>query len=128
MKKKGTGKFLTPCRVPGCPEEAKKKGYCFFCYPLYIKQQKERERDKRAERDEPRLYDKNRWTKVSLHYRRNNPLCERCEDAGRTKPVKLVHHIVPVNSGGDPYKESNLQALCYKCHAVIHRELDEERS
>ena len=69
-----------------------------------------------------------RWEKLSKYYRRMHPICERCDDAGRTTPSDHVHHVVPVLI--DPsrkYDLANLVALCQACHTEIHREIDSPR-
>ena len=59
----------------------------------------------------------------------NNPLCERCKAEGYVSAAQCVHHIVEVESGRTDdecrdlcFRWTNLQSLCYQCHAEIHRE------
>ena len=50
-----------------------------------------------------------------------NPLCEECERKGITVPAELIHHIVPISSGGDPFPDlEGLEALCTSCHSKHH--------
>lgn len=53
------------------------------------------------------------WDKMSRHYRRHHPLCERCEHHGQVTPAAEVHHV-----DGDPGNNDwgNLEALCISCH------------
>ena len=61
-------------------------------------------------------YNRGRWRQRSLAYRRDHPLCERCQSRGRTRIAVEVDHIVPRWRGGDD-SDANLQALCQDCHA-----------
>jgi 5-methylcytosine-specific restriction endonuclease McrA len=50
-------------------------------------------------------------------------VCEIC----RKNPVEDVHHKVPVRCFADPSDanfESNLVAVCKKCHAAAHKEIN----
>ena len=53
------------------------------------------------------------WAHVRLRtFRRDNYRCVKCGSAGRLE----CDHIKPLANGGEPYKDSNLQALCRGCH------------
>ena len=60
-----------------------------------------------------------------------HPVCEDCEEQGRTTIAKEVHHIRPVESAaGRPvdmhelaFNPCNLRALCRPCHIEAHRVL-----
>jgi len=57
------------------------------------------------------------WRGVRERYREDhNFTCEKC---GR--PAKQVHHKVPLSWGGSLLEDRNLELLCNKCHAEIHR-------
>lgn len=56
------------------------------------------------------------WTRKSLAFRKDHPLCELCKIEGRITPSEMTDHIVPINQGGDPWDESNMQALCKRHH------------
>lgn len=72
------------------------------------------------------LYHSTRWTRTSLLYRREHPICEQClrdkdsnKDGQSTTIVRLgasVDHIVALKDGGDPYNWNNLQTLCALHH------------
>ena len=48
-------------------------------------------------------------------------LCEVCRHAGRLVEAIEVHHIVPLNEGGDPFPPLNgLEARCDDCHKRAH--------
>lgn len=68
------------------------------------------------------------WTDIRTAYLRQHPLCERCMEQGFVVSARCVHHRVPVETGRTEsqqrdlcYRVSNLQALCYACHADIHK-------
>lgn len=109
-----------PCAAPGCPTlidhgTAYCDGHQNKAWKPY-----DRQRGTSTERG----YDA-RWRKVRDAKLRRDPLCERCEDLGRTRAADLVHHIVPVEQA--PHlrlADSNLQSLCVPCHQQIHAEME----
>ncbi len=67
-----------------------------------------------------RGYD-HRWRRLSEDYRVRNPLCQDCDEKGKTTPASEVHHIIPINQ--DPSKRldvNNLVSLCKLCHESRH--------
>jgi 5-methylcytosine-specific restriction protein A len=42
-------------------------------------------------------------------------ICQACKRIGRIHPASEIDHITPLHLGGTD-EQSNLQALCYKCH------------
>jgi 5-methylcytosine-specific restriction enzyme A len=67
-----------------------------------------------------RGYD-HRWGNLRRAFLASNPICARCERAGRVEPATMVHHIIPIRDGGDRLDNANLEALCRPCHEKIHR-------
>lgn len=61
------------------------------------------------------------WKRIRDKYVSEHPLCEMCLKLGKITPTVEVHHILPINEGGD-HKRSNLMALCKECHNKIHIE------
>ena len=68
------------------------------------------------------------WRELRTAKLQANPLCECCLAQGYVTASRCVHHLVPVESGRTDedcrtlcFQWSNLQALCYKCHAEIHK-------
>ncbi len=65
-----------------------------------------------------KLYNGRQWRKMSIAYRKQNPLCEmECKSNGLLKPAKVVDHIKPHR--GDLklfYDWNNLQSACHRCH------------
>ena len=78
----------------------------------WVPQRKAFEREK-SNQD---FYNSRAWRKVSKNNLDKNPLCVRCEDEGKTMKATVTDHKIPINLGGDKYKETNLQSLCTKCH------------
>ena len=70
-------------------------------------------------------YNTFQWQRLRNMYRRRNPLCEECGEAG-----EMVHHVKPLNQFnvwntergkyGSPTDIRNLQTLCNKCHRDKH--------
>lgn len=72
-----------------------------------------------------------RWRRLRAAYLSVHPVCEDCEEKGRTTVATEVHHIRPVESAaGRPHDMQelacnpyNLRALCKACHIEAHRVL-----
>lgn len=58
-----------------------------------------------------------------------NPLCEVCfkHKPPKVKPATQVDHITPLEEGGEPFDESNLQSLCNRCHSIKSAEESRQR-
>ena len=74
------------------------------------------------------LMNSRQWRDLRTAKLRANPLCERCQAQGYVVPSRCVHHLVEVESGRTEqqcrdlcFQWTNLQALCYQCHADIHK-------
>jgi 5-methylcytosine-specific restriction protein A len=76
------------------------------------------EKDKSMKRLNPNkeIYWSYRWKKLTIRFKRNNPICVHCKTSGRITAMEVVDHILSINHGGDPWDERNLQPLCKKCH------------
>ena len=71
-----------------------------------------------------RGYD-NAWRKLSVRFRKHNPLCAKCKVSGRIEPAKDVHHIKPISTHPELRLDwDNLMSLCRQCHRDIEREQD----
>ena len=46
---------------------------------------------------------------------KENPLCVKCQEAGRLRPATQRDHIVPLSEGGLD-EPDNTQGLCDECH------------
>lgn len=51
------------------------------------------------------------------HFLDANPLCVKCDAAGRTTLATEVDHVIPLSQGGRD-DESNMQPLCSACHQI----------
>ena len=61
-------------------------------------------------------YDRS-WRKLRAWFLRRHPLCLCCQAQGRVEPATEVDHIAPLRWGGARLDETNLQALCKRCHS-----------
>ena len=99
-----------PCKHPGCPNLTD-GSYC------EQHQQSERGRyDTQRGNSAQRGYNA-AWRKVRAQKLLDNPLCERCEKAGRVRPATRVHHA---DRDARNNAEGNLEALCKPCHEAEH--------
>ena len=67
-------------------------------------------------------YQSKEWKKLRAYKFQLNPLCEDCEDEGKTTPTHTVDHIIPRKQGG-PDTLDNLRSRC-KHHNAIKTALD----
>lgn len=59
-----------------------------------------------------------RWDRLSIAFRKQNPFCAWCAQAGRDTWCELVDHIIPAVDRDDlRYEWKNLQSLCRFHHA-----------
>lgn len=59
-----------------------------------------------------------RWTKLSLAYRKDNPICEIHKHYGKVEAAKDTDHVIRIHDHGAPYDKANLMAICKECHAI----------
>ena len=66
-----------------------------------------------------RLYNRQRWRRRRRAFLQTNPLCQMCQEIGRTKLAVLVDHIVP-HKGDEAlfWDEDNWQGLCTTDHSA----------
>ena len=67
-------------------------------------------------KDNYSFYASTRWRNYTKAYKRKHPLCVHCLAKGKTTPVDVIDHIIPILQGGDKWSSSNLQSLCHQCH------------
>ncbi len=65
------------------------------------------------------------WKKLREVYMHQHPLCEECLKKGKVTPAEDIHHIRSPFTGGDInysllLDDKNLEAVCKKCHQLIH--------
>ena len=82
-------------------------------------------------KDKAEIYNSREWKELRIaKLRSTNGLCEECQKQGIMTSARCVHHIVPIETARtkDEMKRlafdvNNLRALCFACHARIHKEL-----
>ena len=81
-------------------------------------------------KDKAIIYNSKEWKELRIAKLRANPLCEECLKEGIVTSARCVHHVVPIETARtkDEMKRlafdvNNLRALCFACHARIHKEL-----
>ncbi len=64
------------------------------------------------------------WKKLRRSKLRDEPLCERCLQRGKTVMAIIVHHVKPFRGDWDLFLDfDNLQSVCKLCHdGSIQRE------
>lgn len=74
------------------------------------------------------LMSSKEWRTLRNSYLQQHPLCEECERKGYVTAARCVHHKTPVESGHSEsecrdlaFRPTNLMALCFQCHADIHK-------
>ena len=104
----------------GCGELVT-SGYCEAHKPKQQQRRAEGQRsynERRAESD--KLYKTERWRKLSVTFRKRNPMCAECERKGLTRYADLVDHIKPTKAFPELFFDwRNLRSLCQRCHNEI---------
>ena len=71
------------------------------------------------------VYGTGRWANVRRQVlRRDRFTCAKCGRSARNRRGLLVHHVIPLSRGGDPWRLDNLETQCVPCHAETHRVAD----
>jgi 5-methylcytosine-specific restriction protein A len=100
-----------PCNKPGCHRLTTER----FC----AEHAKEKWRDDNRDSFRERGYD-SRWDHVRALKMSLDPLCEVCTREGKTVVAEIVHHIKPLNRGGELLDMDNLLSVCRVCHGKLH--------
>ena len=67
------------------------------------------------------VYNTRDWLRLRDAKLDLNPLCEECAKRELTVPAEIVHHIVPISEGGEPFPDvDGLESLCISCHSKHH--------
>ena len=82
-------------------------------------------------KDKADIYNSREWKELRIaKLRSTNGLCEECMKQGIVTSARCVHHVVPIETARtkDEMKRlafdvNNLRALCFACHARIHKEI-----
>jgi len=105
-----------PCMCPGCPELILNGGYC-----SKHKRQTTKTYNQSRDPDTQRLYNSSKWKALRERFKARNPLCNACQQEGRTTAGIIVDHIAEYKPGDNFYDWNNLQNLCSSCHNVKHK-------
>lgn len=101
------------CKRPGC-RGIIIGGTCNVC------RHTEQRFDNRASAQE-RGYD-SRWARFAQLYKQRYPLCALCELEGRTTWADVVHHLEPLQSGGEVFPgDDGLVSVCNRCHQRVEK-------
>ena len=82
-------------------------------------------------KDKATIYNSREWKDLRIaKLRSTDGLCEECMKQGIVTAARCVHHVVPIETARtkDEMKRlafdiNNLRALCFACHARIHKEM-----
>jgi 5-methylcytosine-specific restriction endonuclease McrA len=82
-------------------------------------------------KDKADIYNSREWKELRIaKLRSTDGLCEECLKQGIVTSARCVHHVVPIETARTKdemkrlaFDEHNLMALCFACHAKIHKEL-----
>lgn len=79
-----------------------------------------------------KYYGSMAWRRFRTVYKSEHPVCEICLQHHRIEPTIDLHHRKPFLNGATEeerwdlfLKESNVIALCEKCHAAVHNKMRE---
>lgn len=75
--------------------------------------------EQRYEAKRTKHYDCRQWRRLRAYVLAKSPLCVSCADNNKVTAAQCVDHIEGHNGRSDPkfWDESNLQSLCFRCHA-----------
>ena len=109
--------LLNQCKAIGCKEKVRHwmDSYC----PKHLT---EKSRLYDTTRQHAAFYNSRSWKNTKTMKMNTNPLCERCLSEKKIKSTEMVHHITSLDDGGESLEMSNLQSLCYQCHAILTAE------
>lgn len=78
----------------------------------WVVERKSFERDN----DNSKFYNSRAWRNFRKKVLERNPLCVECLKIDVVTVATVGDHIIPINQGGEPMDETNVQGLCKKCH------------
>ena len=109
-----------PCKMPGCPARADKKGYCISHQQHNALKAKEYDKNRRNEK-KSKVYYSSAWRKLRKRVLSISPLCVSCRCKGRYVVGVIVDHLVPFEDENDPlaFDIDNLYPLCRACHNIV---------
>jgi 5-methylcytosine-specific restriction protein A len=97
------------CSIPGCPNEAVKRGRC-----REHGNEREREQGARKRTDGNALFYKSKaWQIQRRIVLARDPICRICGE----QPSTEVDHVKAIEDGGSLLSLDNLQGACHGCHS-----------
>lgn len=72
----------------------------------------------RTKESQSGFYLTRQWLAIRDRRRRDNPLCQACEEKGFVTVGRVIDHIIPIDE--DPslaLEYNNTQNLCHSCHS-----------
>lgn len=89
-----------------------------------LRKPEKRRRNNDVDKLRRKVYMSQKWRNIRLAYLMSHPLCEVCMRNNKTTPAEDVHHKETFTDKKDwqryAYDSNNLQALCKRCHGLIH--------
>lgn len=77
-----------------------------------------------------KLINSKEWKSLRKRKLTDKPICEVCEESGKSTLAEEVHHKIPVESVSSEHQMkrlmfsyNNLMSVCHTCHAEIHRQM-----
>lgn len=69
--------------------------------------------------DVSKIRNSRRWRdKVRPQKLLRDPMCEVCLKKDKLIEAVEVDHIIPLEQGGAPFEDDNLQSICKRCHGA----------
>lgn len=61
------------------------------------------------------------WRKFRIIFLTNNPVCADCNGI-----ATLIHHIIPIDKGGELLDPDNCMPMCHRCHEIRHERIKKD--
>lgn len=75
-----------------------------------------------------KFYHSAAWLSIRDRKLELNPLCEACEQEGKTVKADMVHHSIPITNKNYALDIRFLVSLCNACHNRIETEIEKDRN
>lgn len=74
------------------------------------------------------IYDSQRWRRLSIKQRTKHPFCAHCALDNIVQAANVADHIIEIEDNPKlAYVMSNLQSLCFSCHAIKTKKVEAKR-
>ena len=115
------GKEETDCTICGSEfkyYESQRTGK--YCSSECVYESQRREKYNKPKR----FYNRMAWDKTRQKIKERDSFeCQWCSGGGENMSLH-VHHLRPIEFGGDKHNPSNLVTLCNRCHGLAHNAID----